>query len=237
MLGFQPQKPVCILLHGLEGKYLLPERLVFLIFGLLLGQERGVFPGELSHLGDGPAQDVKGGLGKFAGVGGPELLSMPGPFVSGINSARRRRALWLYSKTCGGFLTFFIYVLHNYIWCFSLNYNMCANAVPVEVRKVKDILNEITRLRMARKWSEYDLAKHSGVPQSTVSTWYRKKQVPTIKSLEKICKGLGITLSQFFAEGEDAVYLTPTQKEMLDSWSSLTVKQQELFLELFKNIL
>ena len=101
---------------------------------------------------------------------------------------------------------------------------------------MKDVLKEITRLREKRKWSEYDLAKHSGLTQSTISTWYRKNQIPTIQTLDKVCHGLGITLSQFFAEGDDAVSLTPEQKELLDNWSALTETQQRLFIELFKNI-
>ncbi len=101
---------------------------------------------------------------------------------------------------------------------------------------MKDVLKEITRLREKRKWSEYDLAKRSGLTQSTISTWYRKNQIPTIQTLDKVCHGLGITLSQFFAEGDDAVSLTPEQKELLDNWSALTETQQKLFIELFKNI-
>ena len=101
---------------------------------------------------------------------------------------------------------------------------------------MKDILNEITRLRLERNWSEYELAKNSGLSQSTISTWYRKNQIPTIPTLNKVCHGFGITMSQFFAEGDDAINLTPTQREMLDHWSSLTKKQQELFLELFKTM-
>jgi len=101
---------------------------------------------------------------------------------------------------------------------------------------MKDVLKEITRLREKRNWSEYDLAKHSGLTQSTISTWYRKNQIPTIPTLDKVCRGLGITLSQFFAEGDDAVSLTPRQKELLDNWSALTETQQNLFIELFKNI-
>ena len=101
---------------------------------------------------------------------------------------------------------------------------------------MKDVLKEITRLREKRKWSEYDLAKYSGLAQSTISTWYRKNQVPTIQTLDKVCHGLGITLSQFFAEGDDAVSLTFEQKELLDNWSALTKTQQRLFIELFKNI-
>lgn len=101
---------------------------------------------------------------------------------------------------------------------------------------MKDVLEEITRLRLKRKWSEYDLAKHSGLTQSTISTWYRKKQIPTIPTLEKVCKGFGITLSQFFAEDEDVISPSPEQRELLDCWASLTDTQQQLFLELFKNI-
>ena len=101
---------------------------------------------------------------------------------------------------------------------------------------MKDILAEITRLRLNRNWSEYQLAQHSGISQSTISTWYRKNQVPTIQTLEKVCLGFGITLSQFFANDDDAVSLTESQKELLDCWAALTETQQALFMQLFKNI-
>ena len=101
---------------------------------------------------------------------------------------------------------------------------------------MKDILDEITRLRMKRNWSEYQLAQNSGLSQSTISTWYRKNQIPTIQTLEKICSGFGITLSQFFAIDGDTVSLTEEQKELLDCWAALTYTQQALFMQLFKNI-
>ena len=101
---------------------------------------------------------------------------------------------------------------------------------------MKDILAEITRLRLNRNWSEYQLAQHSGISQSTISTWYRKNQVPTIQTLEKVCLGFGITLSQFLANDDDAVSLTESQKELLDCWAALTETLQALFMQLFKNI-
>lgn len=101
---------------------------------------------------------------------------------------------------------------------------------------MKDILQEITRLRLARGWSEYELAQNSGLTQSTISTWYRKRQTPTIQTLDKVCGGLGISLSQFFAEGTDAVYLTDEQKEMLDNWAALNNAQKKAVLELLKNM-
>lgn len=101
---------------------------------------------------------------------------------------------------------------------------------------MKNILEEITRLRLERKWTEYDLSKNSGLSQSTISTWYRKNQTPTIQTLNKVCLGFGITLSQFFAEGEDAISLTPQQREMLDNWSMLNEKQQQIIMDLLKNM-
>ena len=60
-----------------------------------------------------------------------------------------------------------------------------------------DILGRIDRERLARGWSEYTLAENSGLTQSTLSTWRRRNLQPNVTSIEKICHGLGITLSQF----------------------------------------
>ncbi|WP_418666052.1 helix-turn-helix domain-containing protein [Allofournierella sp.] len=101
---------------------------------------------------------------------------------------------------------------------------------------MKNVLDEITRLRLERNWNEYELSTHCKISQSTISTWYRKNQTPTIKTIEKVCKGFGITLSQFFAEGNDPVSLTPEQKEMLDNWSSLNPTQQQIIKALLQNM-
>ena len=99
---------------------------------------------------------------------------------------------------------------------------------------MKNILEEITKLRLERNWSEYELSKHAGIPQSTISTWYRKGQ--TLPTLEKVCKGFGITLSQFFAEGDDMIALTDQQREMLDRWSTLNETQQRIILDLLEHM-
>ena len=91
---------------------------------------------------------------------------------------------------------------------------------------MKDILATITKYREERGWTEYQLAEHSGLPQSTISSWYRKNMIPTIPSLEKICSAYGITLSQLFAEGDTIVSLTTSQKKLLDRWARLSEDQQ-----------
>ncbi|MGN1154699.1 MAG: helix-turn-helix domain-containing protein [Agathobacter sp.] len=97
---------------------------------------------------------------------------------------------------------------------------------------MKDILATITKYREDRGWTEYQLAERSGLPQSTISSWYRKNMVPTIPSLEKICVAFGITLSQLFAEGDSPVLLTQSQQQLLERWSRLTEDQQAVVFAL-----
>ena len=99
---------------------------------------------------------------------------------------------------------------------------------------MKDILSTITEYRENKGWTEYQLAEQSGLPQSTISSWYRKNMIPTVPSLEKICMAFGITLSQLFAEDDDPVTLTASQKELLMRWSRLDEKQQAVLFGLLK---
>lgn len=97
---------------------------------------------------------------------------------------------------------------------------------------MKDILTTITQYRQARGWTEYQLAERAGLPQSTISSWYRKNMIPTIPSLEKICTAFGITLSQLFAEGDAPVSLTESQRKLLERWAKLREDQQAVAFSL-----
>ena len=93
-------------------------------------------------------------------------------------------------------------------------------------------MNTHERLRQLldeRGWTEYRLAKNCGLSESTIANIYRRNTVPSITTLETICKGFGITLSQFFAEGE-MVELTPELKELFDNWVNLTPEQMQKLL-------
>ena len=99
----------------------------------------------------------------------------------------------------------------------------------------RDVLEKITKYRMERGWSEYLLAEKSGLPQSTISSWYRKNQLPTITSLEKICESFNVTLSQFFSDdNESTIQLNQNQKELLNEWNALTKEQQDALILLIK---
>lgn len=99
-----------------------------------------------------------------------------------------------------------------------------------------DILGRITQQRQSRKWTEYQLAQKSGLPQSTISSWYRKEMLPTLQSLEKICRAFDMTMAQFLAEDDSLTEITPDQRELLDKWELLTPRQKQAFLELIDSV-
>ena len=94
--------------------------------------------------------------------------------------------------------------------------------------RIREILNE-------RKWTEYRLAKESGLSQSTIANLFKRNTVPSISTLEAICNGFGITLAQFFCEG-NMVELTDEQKVLFERWVSLTGEQKRVLFELLKNM-
>lgn len=94
-----------------------------------------------------------------------------------------------------------------------------------------DFLDKILKLRDEKGWSEYRLSVESGIPQSTISSWFRKKAQPSIQSLQAICNAFGITLSAFFTDSNTTtVCLTDQQRRLLDEFAHLDNEQQEALI-------
>ncbi len=98
-----------------------------------------------------------------------------------------------------------------------------------------DVSARIEQLMSQRNWSVYRLCKESGLAQSTLSHVFRKDSEPTISTLETICKAFGITLGEFFSDGE-FVPLTKEQQDILDKWAELSDDQKRLVFDLIVNM-
>lgn len=98
-----------------------------------------------------------------------------------------------------------------------------------------DIHNRIRYYMKEHGWTKYELAKQADVPQSTITNIFKRNYVPSIPTLESICAAFGITLAQFFAEG-DFYELTPEQKQLFDKWVTLTAEQKELLYALIEQM-
>ena len=96
-----------------------------------------------------------------------------------------------------------------------------------------DTHERLRQLLANRGWTEYRLAKNCGLSESTIANIFRRNTVPSISTLETICSGFGITMSQFFAEGE-MVEITPELKELFDNWVNLTPNQKSAVIQMLK---
>lgn len=90
------------------------------------------------------------------------------------------------------------------------------------------IVNRIEELCKKKNMSRYRLSQKSGISQSSISNLFNRKSLPSLITLDKICNGLDITLSQFFLQDETTVDLTDEQSCILEEWSSLTEIEKEL---------
>ena len=98
-----------------------------------------------------------------------------------------------------------------------------------------DTNERLRQLLQERGITTYKLSLLSGLSNTTLANVFKRNTVPSISTLQAICKGFGITLSQFFTEGE-MVELTPELKEFFDCWVNLTAEQKSALLNLIKSM-
>lgn len=105
--------------------------------------------------------------------------------------------------------------------------------VYTERSDILDTIERIKQLMDAHGWTKYRLGKESGLAKSTITNIFSKNTVPSVFTLEAICKAFNITLAQFYAEG-DMVELTPELESFFNEWKMLTPEQKEAVLHIMK---
>ena len=100
-----------------------------------------------------------------------------------------------------------------------------------------DVLKRIDEIMRKQHLNDYQLSKLSGLSTSTISNMRKRNASPSIATLEYICDSFDMTLSQFFVDEGTLLYpVNDTQKDFLDYFILLTEEQQQLVLEVVKNM-
>ena len=94
-----------------------------------------------------------------------------------------------------------------------------------------DAQRRIKQLMEERDWTDYQLAKESNLSHSTVTNMFNRNNAPTLPTLEAVCKAFGITLAQFFTQG-NSPELTEEQRILFAKWSTLKDDQKQALLAL-----
>ena len=85
--------------------------------------------------------------------------------------------------------------------------------------------------------TRYQLAKISGLSQSTLSNMNTRNTTSSIPTIEMICNALNISLSQFFAGDNEYMYpVNYKQKELLDLFIMLDNEQQDAILNVARHM-
>lgn len=94
-----------------------------------------------------------------------------------------------------------------------------------------DVINRIKYFLEYRHWSLYKLAKEADMPYASLSNIFNRKTVPSIPTLDRICKGFGMNLAMFFEYDKNPIELeglSETEQYIINSYRILSVKDKEL---------
>jgi transcriptional regulator with XRE-family HTH domain len=94
-----------------------------------------------------------------------------------------------------------------------------------------DVLGRLKKLLEDRGLTVYRISKETGIPQSTISTWYSSHNLPPIDKLEIICKALGMSLADFFCD-EGTIPINETNRRAAELWQKTDEAQKKLLLDL-----
>lgn len=100
-----------------------------------------------------------------------------------------------------------------------------------------DVNDKLRKMLNNLGWTEYKMSKYSGLSESTIGNIFSRNTVPSIATLEAICKAFGITLSQFFADDDsELIELNEELKELFNDWMTLSKEQKEAVNQLLKTM-
>lgn len=88
------------------------------------------------------------------------------------------------------------------------------------------VIEKIECLREEKGWTKYRLAEEAALTYSSLMSMYARNTPPKLDILEMICAAFGISLAQFFADGE-AEYLTSDEKELLKKYRRLSDERKK----------
>ena len=98
-----------------------------------------------------------------------------------------------------------------------------------------DVKARLQQLMDERSWTIYKVAKEADIPWSTVRNMFKRDTEPSISTLEAICKGMGITLLQFF-DADSPKGLTSQQQLLISQWNKLDDHDQKIIIELMTSL-
>lgn len=93
-----------------------------------------------------------------------------------------------------------------------------------------NIGDRLRSIRKNKKISIYQISKETGISQNHISSVELGKRQPTIDTLARLAKPLGITLAELFNEDNTVSVLTDKERILLENYRTLPDDKAEALL-------
>ncbi len=104
--------------------------------------------------------------------------------------------------------------------------------------EMNETLLKINELMRERNWTYYRLAKEAGIPYSSLNSLFLKNNQPTISTLEKICEGFHISMSEFFSDKTpyrpESYRFSKDELDMIEMFRGLNKSEKKIVVSYLK---
>lgn len=90
----------------------------------------------------------------------------------------------------------------------------------------------LKKYRTAKGYTIYKLSKETDISQNHISAIENDKRQPTIDTLERLIKPLGISLAELFNENDNISLLSSKERQLIENYRSTTDENAKLLFEL-----
>ena len=98
-----------------------------------------------------------------------------------------------------------------------------------------EIIEKIETLRKERGWTYYRLAEEACLSQTTLLNMRTRGTLPSITTLAGICSAFGITLADFFSEGEGE-RLSSDERALISAYRKMSYGNKRAVKNLIENL-
>ena len=99
------------------------------------------------------------------------------------------------------------------------------------------VIDRINELKRARKWTTYKLAAKANIPYPALHNILKTPHIPTIATLNKICRAFNMSLYDFFAYCDDTANTNPSEiQSLLSLWNNLDALSKQYAILYMKGL-
>ena len=99
-----------------------------------------------------------------------------------------------------------------------------------------DIAKRLKEIRKSKNISVYKLSQLSSVSETHIRDLERGDRNPSLDTLSKLAKPLGLSLSDLLKETEDVSYLSNEEKELVECFRMLSKNKADALLSFLKTL-